>query len=479
MPSITSTGIGSGLDVNAIVKQLVAVEARPLTMLQKARTELDAQLSSFGKLQGLVAAMRDSASALASPTLWNRATASSGDTTAVAVTAAAGAPVGSYAVKVHAMAAPQTLSSTATWPFPDSLVPAGSLTIELGRWEVDGSTTPPSTTGFSPKSGSSALNVEVADGDSLSTVRDKINAAGAGVVASLVTDAGGTRLALRSATTGADNAFRVEGTGGVSALAYDARSGTNPMQRAQVAADARASVNGIEVSASTNTLEGVVDGLTVKLLRPTSTEVGVTVAADDPAVKAGVDAFVKSYNELAAFIREQTKYDAGAKSGGALQGDRTVLGLQSQLRGVINAGSSASSVFSRLSDVGVSLKVDGTLEVNGSRLDDALAGRRSELRAVLAADAATGDASGFVDRFRDLGNAVLDSTGSIASRNASLSSMISRNDKSQSAMSDRLAQTEARLRAQYQALDASMAKLNGLSSYLGGQLAALTRSSGG
>jgi flagellar hook-associated protein 2 len=214
--------------------------------------------------------------------------------------------------------------------------------------------------------------------------------------------------------------------------------------------------------------------MTLNLLKTTTSDVNVTVGADSASVKTAITSFVTAFNALAANIRDQTKYDPQSKVAGTLQGDRTVGSLLSQLRGVINQPSSASSVYSQLSDLGITMQADGTLAINDGKLTNAIA-NRDELRKVLATDGATSSVSGFMDRFRDLGNALLGTDGSLQTRTTSLQSMMSRNDQSQSAMQDRLNQTEARLRAQYQALDTNMAKLNGLQNYLTGQLAALAK----
>ncbi|MBZ8144163.1 flagellar hook protein, partial [Rubrivivax gelatinosus] len=173
------------------------------------------------------------------------------------------------------------------------------------------------------------------------------------------------------------------------------------------------------------------------------------------------------------YIKEQTKYDETAKSGGTLQGDRTTGNLLMQLRGVINEGSTASSVYSRLSDIGISMDANGLLEVKDTKLKNALTGNRDELRKLFAADGSDSASSGFMDRFRDLGNIVLSSEGLLTSRSDGLKNQIETNDKSQTAMETRLALTEARIRRQYQALDASMASLSGLSNYVSQQLTAL------
>jgi flagellar hook-associated protein 2 len=476
MATISSAGVGSGLDVNSIISQLMAIERQPLTQLQGAEQRLTTQVSQIGQLQSLVSTMRDKAASLSSLTLWNQTAARSGDATAVTVTSAASAPAGQYAVQVQQLAAQQTVSSRV---FAASDTPAqfgaGTLTIELGAW------TGTPISGFTPKADATAVTVTLTDDDdTLAEVRDKINAAGAGVVATIVNDATGARLALRSRDTGEANGFRVTAAetiddgvtaNGLSALAYD-ELGASQLTLNQRAADAQATINGIAVVSASNTLTNVSDGVSLKLLKTTTGPVEIDVAADSAAVKTAIEDFVKGFNELASFIREQTKYNEGSRTGGALQGDSLAVGLQRQLRAVLNEASTASTTFTRLADIGITMGADGTLSIKTSTLDNALS-NMAELRKLLYTDGVGSADSGFMRRFKELGDALLGAEGVFETRNDSLQARIDRINDRQAQMEARLVTTEKRLRAQYEALDRNMGRLNGLSSYVGQQLQAL------
>ena len=145
MATITSAGIGSGLDINGIITQLLAIERQPLVALERQETQLTTKLSEFGKMQGMVSAMRDKATALSSPTLWGRTTGASADA-AVAITTATGAAVGAYAVQVQQLAAVQTVSSRRFNDADPAVFGPGTLTIELGSW-----TGSPTISGFTPR----------------------------------------------------------------------------------------------------------------------------------------------------------------------------------------------------------------------------------------------------------------------------------------------------------------------------------------
>lgn len=477
MASISSAGIGSGLDVNSIITQLMAIERQPLKALETQETQLNSKVSSFGKLQSLLSGLRDKAGSINSLTLWNQRAGSTGDTRAVEVTTAPGAAVGSYAVEVQQLASAQTLSSRAfTAADTAAQFSGGTITIELGEW-----TGTPTIGGFDPKVGATPVTItfDPAD-DTLAEVRDRINGASAGVTATIINDASGARLALRSSASGAENGFRITATettddgvaaNGLSALAYNALA-ASPMTLNQRAANALATINGIDIESTSNTLTNVSDGVSLRLLAETSGPVEVGVSTDTEAVKTAVEDFVKSFNELATFIKDQTKYDEASKKAGAMQGDSLVVGLQRQMRNVINEATTASTAFTRLADVGITMGADGNLSINESSLANGLA-NLEQFRNLMQGDGPTTADKGFMRRFKELGDLLLAADGSFEGRTESLQARIDRINDRQEQMEARLVSTEKRLRAQYEALDRNMGQLSGLSSYMTQQLQAL------
>ncbi|TDM09415.1 MAG: flagellar hook protein [Ideonella sp. MAG2] len=423
MPSITSLGVGSGLDAESIVTSLMNLERKPINLVQTQIDGLNTKLSSVGKLKSLVAAMRDKAAALTSVSAWGKMAVSTSDATTVSASASANAPAGRYSVTVQALAAAQTATS-AQFSSSTTTLSQGSLTIELGSYQGSGNP----ATGFTPKAGTSAVTINIGDGEtSLSTIRDKINAAGAGVTASIVNDANGARLSLRSTNSGEQNGFRITATEtnddnnaatGLSALGVDATSASSPMTLNQRSANAQATINGIVVNSTTNTFSEVADGLTMTVSKVSATAVELVTSQDTASIKTGIDDFVKAYNEMANYLREQTKYDEVKKEGATLQGDRAAADLQWQLRSVLNQPGSTSSEWSALSQIGIVMKKDGTLETKSSELTAALA-KPDELRKLLAIDGTSAATSGFMDRFRDVGDRVLSFEGSLEVRGQS------------------------------------------------------------
>lgn len=472
MATLSSIGIGSGIDANSIVSQLVALERKPIEQLKTESDRIDARLSSFGRIQAALDTLRTTSRTLVDATTWSAATITSSDSTAVSATASAGATSGSYAVQVTALAAAQ-LNATAAVAGPTTTIGQGTLTIDVGRWADN-------LSGFTPKAGTSSVTITIGPGeDTLEKIRDKINGtAGVPVRASIVNDASGSRLVLQATATGADNGFRVQvndsdsvndDASGLSRLAYDPPNNAAVSTRPQAGVNARATVNGLPVESATNTLSGVIDGVTLTLGKITNGTVDLGVARDTAAMRKSVDGFVTAYNDLVRLLRDQTRYDAATKAAGTLQGDRAAVGLLGQLRGVLSGSSTASSAFARASDIGMQVQTDGTIKTTGTKLDAAF-GQLSQLQAFFATATGSDATSGLAERMRRLADTVLGTDGTVTARQAGLRKLKASNADRQDALEDRVAQTEKRLRAQYQQLDASMARLTSLQNYVSQQI---------
>lgn len=480
MATFTSLGIGSGVDLNSMVSQLVALERRPLEQMRTDASRLQTQVSSFGKIQGLMGGLQDASNALTGTSLWAQGVPSSADDSAVSVVGGATAAAGSYAVTVQGLAGSQTLASNSVFAAATDTVGSGTLRIALGTWDATRSS-------FTGKTGASALDVTVAAGDTLQSLRDKINSADAGVTATLVSDASGVRLSLRSSATGAENGFRITATDsgdgnntdnlGLSRFAFDPPGGANGLDLKQAAANARATVNGIAVESASNELSGVVEGLTLRLRKETATPVDVSVTRDRDAIVNAIKTFADAYNQLTAYITGQTKYDATTKVGGTLQGDSAATGLQSQLRAVLATISGASAAFPRLSDVGLQIQRDGTLKVDSAKLNAATSNLSELKKAFSNSDSATPGNNGFAKRYALLASQVLDVDGTLTTRNEGLRKLITKNSSDQDRLNDRVDRYQTRLVAQYTAMDANLSKLTALSNYVTQTLAQLNKSS--
>lgn len=476
MASISSTGLGSGLNVDDIISKLMAVEQKPITQLQTQASTIQTKISTYGQVQSALSTFRDAAARLAQPASWGASTATSSNAAAVAVTAGDGAVAGNYSIEVQNLASAQSVSSK-TYASADAQVGEGNLRIELGSFGQS----------FTPQPNLAAANIQINSGDTLATVRDKINAAGAGVSAVIINDVTGARLVISSSASGAANGFRIQATDGdggnadadgVSAFAFDPSENIASMTSRQTAADANAIVNGLPITAASNVWTNVIPGLTVNLNQANpNAPIQVGVVQDTTALKKNVQDFVDAYNGLAKLMSSSVKYDDATKTAGKLQGDSTAVSIQRQLRDALTSVSPASNTFQSLRSIGLESQSDGTIKVNDSKLTAAL-GNKAEVQKLFAtSNASDMTQEGIAVRMRRLGDALLGTDGALTTRTSGLSSSLKANQKQQDVYSDRNEQKEKALRKQYSALDTSMANLTSLNTYIGNQIAQWNKSS--
>ncbi|MFT7723379.1 MAG: flagellar filament capping protein FliD [Roseateles sp.] len=480
MATISSTGIGSGIDVDSLISKLMSLQQQPIKDISKKSSGLETQLSVYGQLKGSLSTLRDAAAKLTNPATWNSVKATSADASAVSVAASGTPAAGSLSVEVERLASAQSIAMGTSAASANATLGSGTLTLQLGTWAYDSGNNP---TGFSAKAGSAAVSIDIAASDKLTDIRDKLNAANAGVTASIVQDASGARLAITSKSTGESNGFSIQvqpdgnDTGGLAQLAYDSASLPSGMALSLRAVNARAMVNGLPISSETNALNNTIDGLNILLLKVTP-PVSLSIASDTDAIRKAISDFTSAYNAINTLVRTQTKYDDASKTAGALQGDSTANSLASQLRSIVGGATTLGGSLNRLADLGLDPGKDGNLGAAGAKLDNALNGKMDELKAFfMGVDSASGANSGFATKLRGFVDGVLGTDGSLSNRSKGLQTQIDRNTKRIDELSSRNDSMEKRLRAQYSALDLTMSKYNGLNTYLTQQLSMLNNQS--
>lgn len=465
MATISSPGIGSGLDVQSIVTQLVALEKAPLTALKTQATSLQTRMSTYGTIKSQVSALGDAASKLSTSKGWNAVTATSSNTAAVGVTASSGAPASSFSISVQQLAKAQSTASSAV--AADTAMGTGSMTIELGSW---------SGNAFTAGSGTPVTVTIGAGEDTLAKIAAKINDANAGVSATVLKDASGERLLMRSKDTGATTGFRVSvadddtnntDASGLSRLAY-AAGNANGMTQTQAGQNALATVNGVSISSTSNKLSNTLPGLTLQLSQVTTAPVEVDVSTDLEAIRTNVQAFIDNYNTLNTTIANATRYDASTKVAGALQGDSTATGLQNALRSMMRSVTS-STPFSRLSDIGIEMQTGGKLTLDSEKFDAAL-DNLDGLKSLFTASTGSATTEGFGLKVKAFAEGLVDADGLLSTKTNSIQNSIKRNTSEQDRVNDRASRAEVRYLAQYNAMDAAVAKLNGLNSFVSQQI---------
>lgn len=396
-PTLSSPGIGSGLDVNGIVAKLMSVERRPLDQLTMQETTVQSKISAYGSLKSGLAALQTAVHALSAPTPFRSMAATVGNASVVTATTGAGAVAGRYSLEVSALAQSHKLASNG-FAAVTNTVGSGALTFTFGTFAAGT---------FTPNASAGARTVTIAAGQSsLSGIRDAVNAAGVGVTATIVNDgtANGQRLVFTSNASGADQSLKItvsdsDGVNtdatGLSQLAYDPAaavgSGKNLVEKV-AAQDATFTLDGIAIRSSSNTVTGAIAGVTLNLA---GTNVGsptsVTVSQDIGPAGAAVAAFIKAYNDLQTTITSLTKYDATNKTPSVLTGDSTVRMVQAQLRALVgSAVAGATSGLNSMSLVGITTQTDGTLVLDSAKFNAALTANPG---AVAQLFAATGNAT--------------------------------------------------------------------------------------
>jgi flagellar hook-associated protein 2 len=483
MATISSAGIGSGLDVNSIVTKLVDLEKQPLKLLTVKATNIQSQISAFGQIQSQVSALTDVATRISDPTTWGARTASSSNSGAATITATSSADAASFSLDVDQLALQQSISSSQLTA--NTALGAGTLTFRLGTWSGSG-------TSFAPATGSADVNVSIGAADTVAAIAAKINAASTGVVATAFNDGTKDRLILRAKDTGAATGFRVQSAdAALSSLVFDPQNspgagmaGTGiPVQFGQ---DAKARINGLAVTSASNTLTGNIPGVTISLQATTTTGYGtpgevkapltMSIREDvTPAVK-NVNDFVTAYNTLNKTLADLTKYDAATKTAGLFQGDSSIVGLQNVLRNMLGSISTGGT-YQRLSDVGMERQLDGSLNINTAKLSIA-ANNGTALQKLFTSNNSNALTNGFALKFSTLGKGLMASSGPVTNEASALQAALARNTAEQTKVNDRATVVEARLRAQYSALDGQMGSLNALSAYVTQQVTLWNKSTG-
>jgi len=447
MATITAAGIGSGLDVENIVSQLVALERRPLETLESNASLIQAQISAYGTLKSKVAEFETAMNALGSADKFKLYSTSSSSDSVLTATADSSAAAGVYEVEVTALAE-RDKYRTAAYTDSATVVGEGTLSIAVGADSFD-------------------ITVDSSN-STLSGIRDAINSASdnPGVTASIVTDTNGASLVISSDDTGLDNALTITISGDsdsndTDALGLSALSTAN-LTSLSSAADATLEVdnsggNGFSFSSSSNTFASVLEGVSI-----TASTLGtstVTVGRDDEAIEEAVNDFADAYNSLRNEITTQRS--------GQLEADGTLLSIERSLQDIFNSGSSITgSSYTYLSEIGITTDDSNNLVIDSSELQSAIS---SDFDSFVNLFAATDE--GYAARFESLADALQQQDGLIDAREDGLNAELKLNQAAQDRMEVRLELVEARIRSQFSALDSLVSELNNTGNFLSQQLA--------
>lgn len=444
--AISSAGIGSGLDVAKIVEQMVAAEKIPLKKLEYKAEGIQTQISTYGEIKSLTSKLGDIVSKLTRDSAWNGVSISSSNTT-LSGTMTGIAATGTYNIEVTQLAQAQTTALGGA---------GGSALAKDQTMGADGT--------IKLTMGTESKDINITSSDTLTKIATKINEAGMGIQASIVTDVDGKeRLMLRSKETGTDKAFTVDLSAAPAVPPAPAVLGQAPTQNAQ---NAKVELNGLVVESSTNTFANTIPGMSFTVSELTSTAATLNVKADTEAMKKNIQEFVDTYNELNDLLTQSTKYVEESKTAGVLQGDSATVSLQNSLRMLTQGISGSTGGLTRLAEIGIQMQEGGKLSTDTTKLDKALTNLEG-LKGLFANKAdALGQGGGIAVNFKNFTDKLLSFDGTLNTKTDSLERTLKSNSAAQDKVNTRADTLEKRLYAQYSALDTKMASLNALNAYV-------------
>lgn len=448
--SISAAGIGSGLDVNSIVTALVnARKAASQQQITTRTTQTNNLLTGLSSLNSALGGIQTALATLTSVNTFSSYTASltpqgSSSSIGTATTMSSAQP-GSYTIAVSQLATAQKRASSAV--ASGTAVGQGTLNITVG---------------------SNTMNVAVSATDTLANIATAINSSSSnpGVTATIVNGVNGQQLMLSSSKTGVANAFTISAdatsSSGLTDLANTLNTaGSNEAQ------DAKLTVDGIAVTSATNTVTGMMDGVTLNLTG-TGTNT-LTVAQDNTAATNAIQGLVDAYNSYATTVSSLSSYDTSTGAAGVLLGDTTLTSVQRSIANVLS-GSVKGNSIGTLANLGITRNADGTLALDTQKLASAFQSNPSAVKNLLVGS------NGYATNLNTAISAYTVSGGIIGSRMDSLNNTLTQLSQQQTALNNRMATYQTQLQQQYTALDTLMSSLNNTSSYLTTALAQLNNS---
>ena len=445
---ISSTGIGSGLDINSIVTSLTtAAGLAQNTQLSDRKTVLTAQVSAYGTFSAALDTLQATLTTLQNPKVLAGRTAAVADNTIASASATTSAIPAQYSLQVQKLATSASLAS-APLANGDTAVGTGILKISVGGQ-------------------SSSITIDSTN-NTLAGIVAAINGApdNPGVSASILTTADGARLVLSGTATGTANAITVTqsgGDGGLAALTYDPANGVTNLTQTQAASDANFTVNGFAATSGSNQVSSVISGVTLNLTATTAAgaTTTLTVGNDTTGAQTSVGTFVTALNGLITSIQSLTSYDPTTHIAGPLLGNATLQSFQNQLQKILGQVTSGNtSTGTSLASLGITANPQGTYDTNSTTLGNALTGSLASVTSFF------GGPNGIATQLNTLVTQYTQAGGLLDSINTGLQSSLTDVANQQTSLNKRLATYSATLTAEYNAMDTAVALLKQTQTYL-------------
>ncbi len=381
MATISSAGVGSGLDIRGLVEQLVAAEGDPVrTRLDRKEAGLQEGLTSMASFRGVLSEFKTSLENLRNSEQLRVIEVQSSDVEEdfLSISSNNQATPTEFNVDVEQLAKSQKLTST-QFQSDSVAVGSGALTFQFGHYKTG-------TNEFvlNPEAKVQSVTINP-ESSNLRGISEAINKADIGVKSIVINSGDSSRLIISSLSTGANNNLRITvndddksntNLTGLSTLAYDASAplgaGKN-VHQTQAAQNSRMNIDGVEVSNNSNTISDVIRGITFDVHSLTKNSVNVRLELNNAAASEFISGFVSSYNELMTTVDELTGYDPETQVAGPLSGDPAIRNVVSQLRRKLSVSyDNVNNNFISLSAIGIDTDRDGKLKLDQSKLDAAI-----------------------------------------------------------------------------------------------------------
>lgn len=423
---ITAAGVGSGIDVESILSQLMELERQPINALNERKQRLDVELSAFGSVKSLINELATSARTLGDSTRLGPFVAETSDEEVFTAEATGGGAGEFHEIEVLALAQSHRLASQA-YASEDDPVATGTWSFSSGENSFD-------------------ITIE-AGSNTLLDLRSAINAAtdNTSIVASILNVDGGSRLVLTSKESGTANE-----------ISFGGSASSSFFSDITTATDASLIIDGFPVTGSSNTVSDVISGVTLNLKSIGQAE--VSTSRDTESLRASLDEFVTQYNSLRTTLNNLSDSE--------LQGDRMPRTIESRIRSAFSTALTLNNGDSVLpQSLGFTFDRFGTLSIDETRLSEAQSNGIEQFITAFA-QPETGMAQrieDILDEFTRAGGVIDTRENGIDARNRSLDNQIDRLDY-------RLEQTEERYRRQFTIMDGLVSNLQSTGDFLNNRL---------
>jgi flagellar hook-associated protein 2 len=449
----TALGIGSGIDTGSLVSSLVSAVRDPKQSVITSRQSLNAsRISALASASSSLDTFADALNSLLAGTGYAGVPASNDPSIASVSALPGGVPKLPAQLEVKQLASAQTLVSAND--------PAATATTVIGAGTFD------LTVGGVTK------QITLAAGATYADLATAINNSGSGVTASVVTDNNGTRLVMKG-ETGSANAFTMTKTGGdagLDAFQFDGTSGT--MSRAVTAQDSIIVLDGVEQTYSTNTIDTAIANLRIDLNKAVP-GTKVTLATTEPttSMRDLVVEFVDAYNTLMKALNTATATGTDSSNAGVLNGEASVRDMKRQLSAMTSTALTTTGAYKTLSEIGIATNRDGTLKLDTTQLDKAIAADPQAITQMLNPSVKTATNPGLAGLMDSVRDKIQMTDGPLKSTQKKYDLLASELSKQLEKLDDQMTNYEEQLTKTYSAMESRLTAIKATQSYLEQQIA--------